>query len=255
MHNSADSLLIEVVGIFIPALLVTSFIILYAYRIKSRYGKVMKRLYRSSFQGVDSERKRIASELHDQLGAHWVIISQHLNRLKSDLSDEQLDKVIRLENDYHLFKDRTHQIVEFMYPKGLSNPDWESSFKSLAMQMSMGEVRVSYESDADKYPSENFLHHTYWAIQEIITNAIKHAGVVRVQISAIDELNIFNMMVVYRATPKALAWINTKSSAKDGYGTLIIEDRLRIIGAKQKIDTQDNVVTHTVNIPYENSDS
>ena len=105
------------------------------------------------------------------------------------------------------------------------------------------------------YPSENFLHHTYWAIQEITTNAIKHAGITRVQISAVGEIDFFNLMVVYRATPKALAWINNKSTSKVGYGTLIIEDRLRIIGANQKILTQDNVVTHTVNIPYEHSDS
>jgi signal transduction histidine kinase len=255
MYSSGDSLLIEVFGVFIPAILVTIFAILYANQTRIRYGKVMKRLYRSSFKGVDTERKRIASELHDELGAHWVVMSQQFNLLKSELKDDQLHTLLRLETDYHLFKDRTHQIVEFMYPKGLSNPDWVSSFKSLALQMSMGEIRVHFESDADRYPSEDFLHHAYWAIQEIITNAIKHAGVIRVQISAVDENDFFNMMVVYRATPKALAWIDNKLVSKAGYGTLIIEDRLRIIGAKQKIVTQDKVVTHTVIIPYEHSDS
>ena len=62
-------------------------------------------------------------------------------------------------------------------------------------------------------------------------------------------------MVVYRATPEAVKWITGKRNAKSGFGTLIIGDRLRIIGAKQKITVQDQVVTHTISVPYENSDS
>jgi len=255
MHSSADSLLIEVIGVFIPAILVTIFAILHFNRIRFRYAKVMKRLYRSSFQGVDSERKRIASELHDQLGAHWVVMTQHFNRLKSNLNGEELAEILRLENDYHLFKDKTHQIVEFMYPKGLSNPDWDSSFKSLALQMSMGEVIVSYESDAEKYPTRNSLHHAYWAIQEIVTNAVKHARVKRVQITSCEEDNYFTIIVVYRATPEARNWIKSKTSSKNGYGILIIEDRLNIIGANQKVIIQDGALSHFISIPYENSDS
>lgn len=255
MYSSGDSLLIEVFGVFIPAILVTIFAILYANQTKIRYGKVMKRLYRSSFKGVDTERKRIASELHDQLGAHWVVMSQHFNQLKSELKDEQLNMLLQMETDYHLYKDKTHQIVEFMYPKGLSNPDWVSSFKSLALQMSMGEIRVYFESHADRYPSENFLHHAYWAIQEIISNAIKHACVLQVQVSAVDEEDVFNLMVVYKSTPQALSWIKGKTGNKKGFGMVIIEDRLRTISAKQKISVQDSVVTHTISIPYENSNS
>ena len=255
MYTSGDSLLIEVFGVFIPAILVTIFALLYANQTRIRYGKVMKRLYRSSFKGVDTERRRIASELHDQLGAHWVVMTQHFRSLKPKLEGEALDELLRLENDYHLFKDKTHQIVEFMYPKGLSNPDWNTSFKLLALQMSMGEVIVSYESDAEKYPSVNSLHHAYWAVQEIVTNAVKHARVKRVQITSCDDDDHLNIIVVYRATPEALAWIKCKSSSKNGYGLLIIEDRLNIIGAHQKVIVQDGVLSHIISIPYGNSDS
>jgi signal transduction histidine kinase len=255
MDSSGDSLLIEVFGVFIPAVLVTIFAILYGNQTRIRYSKVMKRLYRSSFKGVDTERKRIASELHDQLGAHWVVMTQHFNRLKSNLKGEELAEILRLENDYHLFKDKTHQIVEFMYPKGLSNPNWESSFRSLALQMSMGDVIVSYESDAEKYPTENSLHHAYWAVQEIVTNAVKHARVKRVQITSFEEDNYFTIIVVYRATLEARNWIKSKTSSKNGYGILIIEDRLNIIGANQKVIIQDGALSHFISIPYENSDS
>jgi signal transduction histidine kinase len=255
MLSSGDSLLLSLLIILVPALFILVGTYTYSRTLLRRYSYVLKRLYRASFKGVDTERKRIASELHDELGAHWVLMSQHFNILKSELNGEQLNKLLQMENEYLLFKDKTHQIVEFMYPKGLSNPDWVLSFRSLAMQMSMGGTQVSFESHADKFPSENFLHHTYWVIQEIVTNAIKHAHILRIQISAIDEKEVFNMMVVYRATPEAKAWIKNKSVSKNGYGLTIIEDRLRIIGAKQFIESQDKVVTHTISIPYENSNS
>ena len=241
--------------ILVPALFILVGTFIYSRTLLRRYSRVLRRLYRTSFKGVDTERKRIARELHDELGVHWVVMNQHFNRLKSDLTGENREQLLRLENEYHLFKDKTHQIVEFMYPKGLSNPDWDSSFKSLALQMSMGEVIVSYESDAEKYPTRNSLHHAYWAVQEIVTNAVKHAHVKRVQVTSCDDDDQLSIIVVYRATQEAIAWAKGTSSTKNGYGILIIEDRLNIIGGRQKINVQDGVLSHIISIPYENSDS
>jgi len=247
--------LLSLLIILVPALFILVGTFIYSRTLLRRYSRVLRRLYRTSFKGVDTERKRIARELHDELGVHWVVMNQHFNRLKSDLTGENREQLLRLENEYHLFKDKTHQIVEFMYPKGLSNPDWDSSFKSLALQMSMGEVIVSYESDAEKYPTRNSLHHAYWAVQEIVTNAVKHAHVKRVQVTSCDDDDQLSIIVVYRATQEAIAWAKGTSSTKNGYGILIIEDRLNIIGGRQKINVQDGVLSHIISIPYENSDS
>ena len=255
MSNSGDSLIISLFAITSTAAIILIGTFTFSRIVLRRYSAVVHRLYNLSFKGVDTERKRIASELHDQLGAHWVRMSHNFERLKTELNAEQLIALNQLEVDYQLFKDKTHQIVEFMYPKGLATPNWKTSFKSMALQMSMGNVRVFFESHAERHPSENFLHHAYWAVQEILTNAIKHAHVSRIQISTVDEEGVLNIMVVYRATPEAVKWITGKRNAKGGFGTLIIGDRLRIIGAKQKITVQDQVVTHTISVPYENSDS
>jgi|LauGreDrversion4_2_1035121.scaffolds.fasta_scaffold54152_3 two-component system, NarL family, sensor histidine kinase UhpB len=255
MLSSGDSLLLSLLIILVPALFILVGTFIYSRTLLRRYSRVLRRLYRTSFKGVDTERKRIARELHDELGVHWVVMNQHFNRLKSDLTGENREQLLRLENEYHLFKDKTHQIVEFMYPKGLSNPDWDSSFKSLALQMSMGEVIVSYESDAEKYPTRNSLHHAYWAVQEIVTNAVKHAHVKRVQVTSCDDDDQLSIIVVYRATQEAIAWAKGTSSTKNGYGILIIEDRLNIIGGRQKINVQDGVLSHIISIPYGNSDS
>jgi signal transduction histidine kinase len=88
------------------------------------------------------------------------------------------------------------------------------------------------------------LYHTYWAIQEIVTNAIRHAKVNTIQITATEESTEFILCVHYRATDNANKWIS--SNAKAGLGTLIVQDRLQIVGAKMIVEVKDNVVTHTV---------
>jgi hypothetical protein len=152
-----------------------------------RYKKVLGRLFRSSFRGVDTERKRIASELHDHLAVHSIAFSEDVNELKRRLQGQDLRIIERLENDFSLFKYKTHQIVEYMYPKVLVELNWESSLELLASQLSIGKIRVTFESHADTVPKGDWLYHTYWALQELITNAIRHANIENVQITAIDE--------------------------------------------------------------------
>jgi len=187
MSISGDSLLISLSLILLPAIIALIGTLLYSYMVIKRYKKVLGRLFRSSFRGVDTERKRIASELHDHLAVHSIAFSEDVNELKRRLQGQDLRIIERLENDFSLFKYKTHQIVEYMYPKVLVELNWESSLELLASQLSIGKIRVTFESHADTVPKGDWLYHTYWALQELITNAIRHANIENVQITAIDE--------------------------------------------------------------------
>ena len=244
MFTSADLLLIEVAGVFLPALIVTFFTIMYTYKTTHRYKKAIKRLYQMSFKGVDMERKRIASEMHDHLALHSITIAEEFVELKDRLTGIELELLRKLESHSDLFRFRTHQIIEYMYPRGLSTSDWQSSFNQLADKLSIGNIRVTFESFAENTPNFDWLHHAYWAIQEIVTNAIRHAQVNRVQIIATEETKQFILCVHYRATENARKWLS--SNTKAGLGTLIVKDRLQIIDANMHVEIKDDVVTQTL---------
>jgi signal transduction histidine kinase len=255
MFTSADLLLTEIAGVFLPALIVTVFSVVFSYRITSRYKRAIKRLYKMSFNGVDTERKRIASELHDHLALHSITITSEFEDLKKRLGGEDLDSVLKIESMYDLFRYRTHQIVEYMYPKGFVESDWEGSLIQLANHLSMGEVRVSFETFTKDYPKSEYLQNIYWVLQEIITNAIRHSKVNRIQLSVNSENDDFCIFIHYRATREAAAWFNKKAEIKNGMGTLIINDRLEIIGAKLSTEIKDHVMTHLIRIKNENTHS
>jgi signal transduction histidine kinase len=106
MFTSADLLLIEIAGVFFPALIVTVFAVVFYYRITARYKKVIKRLYNMSFKGVDSERKRIATEMHDHLALHSVTVTSEFDALKKRLDGEDLDALLKIESLFDLFQYR-----------------------------------------------------------------------------------------------------------------------------------------------------
>ncbi len=254
MFFSADFVLLNLFTILIPSFIVLLATLSYSYIIIIRYNKVLKRLYRSSFRGVDFERKRIASELHDHLAVHSISFSEDISFLKSKLTGNELIALQNLESKFEIFRYKTHQIVEYMYPKVLSDLDWESSLQQLSNELTMGKIRVIFESYANKSPKNDWLFHTYWAIKEIVTNAIKHGNVKNVQITATDEDSQFIISIHYRATEEAKRWIESKSKPKNGLGTIIIQDRLNIVGAKMINEIIDGVVTQSIILKNENSD-
>jgi len=255
MYTTIDSLVYYLLWVILPALAILIGTIVYSSVIIKRYSGVLSRLYRSSFRGVDTERKRIASELHDHFALYSITMSERFESLKKKINGPELDELNHIQANFEVFQHKTHQIIEYMYPKGLLKPDWESSFLLLSQQLSIGNIRVTFESFAKTVPQNEWLHHTYWSIQEIVTNAIRHAGVERVQISAVDEDQLFTICVHYRATETAINWIKNKSKSlsKSGLGTQIVKDRLDIIGAKMDVVVQDGVVTHFITLKNENS--
>jgi len=249
MLNSEDTLLISILTIMVPAIIILIGTIIYSRVVVKRYAKVVERLYLSSFKGMDTERKRIASELHNQLAMHFINIKRDLDAMQKELNINQQSKLAKLELDLNLLESDIHTTVENLYPKELVLLDWEKSLKNLTEQLTTPEVSITFESFASKYPSPNKLPHVFWVVQEIITNAIKHAKIKRLQLSILDEDSVFHISVFYRATENAITWINAKQSTHKGMGLQMVKDRLMIIDAKEKIEIKDQVVSHIIQIP------
>ncbi|MDA0984611.1 MAG: hypothetical protein O3C56_02255 [Bacteroidetes bacterium] len=249
MLSSEDTMLISIIAIIVPAIIILIGTMSYSRLVIKRYSKVVERLYLASFKGMDTERKRIASELHNQLAVHFINIQSDLDVVQKSLNVNQQSQLAKLELDLNVLKNDFHTTIENLYPKELASLDWEKSLKNLTEQLTTPEVSITFESFASKYPSPNKLPHVFWVIQEIITNAIKHAKIKRVQLSILDEDNIFHISIFYRATENAITWINAKQSTHKGMGLQIIKDRLRIINAKEKIEIKDQVVSHIIKMP------
>lgn len=248
MSISGDFLLISILAIIILAIIILVGTFIYSRAILNRYSKIISRLYRASFRGMDTERKRIAIELHNLLAIHFININKDIELLKNSLTNEHNEKLRQLESNFLKLRNETHNTIECMYPIELVRQDWEGSFKKLAQQITNGDITVNIESFASNFPSNQKLPNAFWVVQEIIINAVKHAHVKRIQISILDEDNVFRITIFYKATPEAKKWIKEKPETFNGMGRKIIKDRLNIIGGTEKILLQDGVLSHQIKI-------
>ncbi len=254
MTITGDILLISLFAIILPSLLILFGTAIYSITIINRYKKIVSRLYRASFKGIDSERKRIASELHNQLAVHFININTDFDEIRKTIDKKQEDQFKKLELNLDLLKDDLHTTIENLYPKELIAFDWEKSLLKLSQQMTNSVTSVSFESFANNYPPQEKLPHVFWVVQEIITNAIKHAKAKRVIVSIMDENKNFIISIHYKSIISSTSWIHgTPNKRDDGMGLCIIKDRLKIVGATEKIDIQNSIVTHTISIRNENT--
>lgn len=249
MLNSEDTLMISILTTMVPVIILLIGTIIYSRVVVKRYAKVVERLYLSSFKGMDTERKRIASELHNQLAVHFINIKRDLDVIQKELKINQQSQLAKLELDFNLLENDIHTTVENLYPKELASLDWEKSLKNLTKQLTSPDVRITFESFASKFPSPNKLPHVFWVVQEIIINAIKHAKIKRLQMSILDEDNIFYISIFYRATENAISWINANQPTQKGMGLQMVKDRLKIINAKEITEIKDHVVSHIIKMP------
>lgn len=204
---------------------------------------------------MDTERKRIASELHNQLAVYHINLSKDIERLKPKLTGAELEDLLKISHNIQQLKEETHQIIEYMYPQELIDSDWEGSFTKLVQQLSIGDIQISFESFTEEFPKSEFLPHAYWVVQEIVTNAIKHAKVKRIQTSALSEDGYFCFSIDYRATDNTKSWLSNKTIGSNGMGRKIIADRLKVINSKEKIQVKNHIITHLIKIPYESSNN
>lgn len=249
MYLSVDIFLISLIIIIATSLVVLIGVLIYSYFIIKRYSSVLKRLYKSSFKGIDTERMRIASELHDLLSLYSISLSQDFDKVKLNKSEKELEEIIFLEDGLDKFKQRVHEIVEYMYPVSLTNLDWNLAFLQLSNQLSIGEIVILYENFASSSPKYDWLKHVYWVVKEIITNAIKHSRIKRAQILITDDNGFFIISIYHSVTQESKIWHESKFvSNKKGIGQLIILDRLRIIGAQLNTRIEDNIFSYKIKL-------
>ena len=234
MYTLGDYFLIELSAILLPAVAILLFSIFMMRVIIRRYSKTLKRLYKMNFHGVEIERKRIANDLHDQVGASLQQVKKAL-----DVASHSLDKSIAIKElnyaklvvaELHL---ELRQLVENIYPRDLMISNWKDSLLNLADSMSFSKQFVSLTIDVEFKLSVTELHQMFRIIQEKLTNIFAHTTVMRVTLQIYEESGYLIMNFSYVKNKKSLIWLSGKYWQKKGRGSFVIHERLRILNAVQ----------------------
>lgn len=231
MQTSEDYFLIRLGAILIPTALLLIFSVLISYHIIRRYRKAVQRLYQMNFKGVETERKRIANDMHDQVGFTIMQVRNALHEaLEKELNSQALEQIKQAQyliGNLHL---SLRQLIENVYPRELMESNWKESFGQLSKAMSLGKKHVEMDIEVESELSTKQLHQMFRLTQEMLANIFTHAKVERVTMQIYEEDKIVMLSFTYKSN-----WMRIPLIKKlHGRGTFILKERLRLLDAKYK---------------------
>lgn len=185
-------------------------------------------------QGQEQERKRIAEDLHDEVGAQLSVLKLNLNLLQPHLKtgngeQEQLKETKE-------FTDTIIQQLRFisqsLHPQALENLGLAHALDSFCSLMNKnGQVKISFKLLGNHYEvdREKALH-VYRVVQELMNNILKHAEASQVQITYQASPTLLSIDISDDGNGRLLSSLEASRKKNSSLGLKNIESRLNIIG-------------------------
>ncbi len=202
-----------------------------------------------NFNSLETERKRISSDLHDHMGYKILIINKSLENLKSNPLLKNNLEIERIESQIRLFQYDIHKVLESIHPRELSNGKWHEGIINLASELSIGVTKIYVLSHTTICPKEEHLLQSYRIIQEKLANIIQHTNPKKIHLDITHEKDLMVVTIIYASKSKLINYTYPRLFAYRGRGLSIINDRLKIIGGGNEIKYTDGYTIDSIFIP------
>ncbi len=182
----------------------------------------------SMVEGQESERRRIAGDLHDGLGGLLTNIKAHFHAL--DLKFNKKDPVYHKTNvliDEACSEVR--RIAKNMTPNALKISGLKGAIEDIKEQLSFQGIDCEvYVNDSYEMMEEKHALIIYRIIQECINNIQKHANADYVLIHADSNKNYFSLLI----EDNGLGFNVEKAKTMNGLGLKNLDSRVRFLNGK-----------------------
>jgi len=231
MQISEDYFLINLAAIIIPAVILLISSVVISYLLLRRYSIAIKRLYQMNFNGVENERKRIANDIHDQIGFSLTQVRNALHEASTLQTNQRaIDELTNAQliiGDLHF---SLRSLVENIYPRELLVENWKNSFKGLANVMSIGKYHIELDIEIELELSQKQIHQMFRLSQEMLSNIINHSKAIWITFQIYNDNKSVILHFNYRVKDNTNQII--KINSQNGRGSFIIDERMRILNAK-----------------------
>ena len=139
---------------------------------------------------LESERKRMASDLHDELGPVLSAVKMQINSV--DTSEEDAELIDKASKHIDGLLERIREISNNLMPTVLVRKGFPTALKEFSENITRaGKLNIDYHCSPSDLTVENEKEiHLFRIAQEVIHNAIKHAQASRMHISLQQKENL-----------------------------------------------------------------
>lgn len=197
----------------------------------------------------EDERSRFAKDLHDGAGQYLSFLKFNLNSIESAIGDAYPAIKVKLKEQVKLVDNVVNDLRQFAYalmPPVLERIGLKAALEELLdYYKSSTDLIVEYYLEEKKKPlSKYYKIHVYRAIQEILSNAVKHSSCTKINVQLLAYPN--HNLIIIEDNGKGF---NTESEKK-GMGLKNLNSRIALLNGKIDIDSQINHgTTITLEVP------
>ncbi|SNT19402.1 Signal transduction histidine kinase [Ekhidna lutea] len=190
----------------------------------------MKATY-ALLEGQDRERKRIAADLHDNLGSILVTLNMYADTLQSKKPEEVPALASKIAEVAHLANEETRKISHSLDSGVLKHFGLEAAIKQLTEAVSSArKITFDLSIQTEKISSEAGLE-IYRIIQELVNNTLKHSQCTKVhlELTQVDQ----SLNIIYEDNGVGF----NKQEVSSGMGLRNIENRVQKLDGELTIDS------------------
>lgn len=202
-------------------------------------------------EGQEKERKRVAEDLHDNLGSVLATLKLHFENLRINKKKKKIDQEALFDKTENLIDEAYLKVRSIAHAKNsgvIANQGLLRALQLMADKISSAnKIIIEVVHFGLDRPLENSLEITVFRIiQELITNVLKHANATTASINLSRYDSILNIIVEDNGNGFNLNEINLDN----GMGLHSIKTRVQHINGEFSIDTTvDKGTTVILNIP------
>jgi two-component system NarL family sensor kinase len=191
--------------------------------------------------GEETERKRIASNLHDGLGQYLSGLRMHLQVLKGDIDDQHYNKLVFLiDTAIKEYRSVSHDLI----PPNLKMDGLEEAIRLACNKLNSKLIKINFKSNLKhtKIP-EGIEMELYRITQELINNSLKHANAKKIEIKlTINKQNVLS--IEFEDDGDGFDVEKTLNKLETGIGLKNILSRIHFLKGTIKINSKLGKGTH-----------
>jgi signal transduction histidine kinase len=204
-------------------------------------------------QRQDSERNRLAREIHDGIGPVMSAMILHLDAIKSELNEipqKTLRKINVIDELIHQAANDIRSISHALMPGALIDLGLVAALNNLCQKANESErIKINfYYSEMEDQLNVNLALGLYRIAQELLNNAFKHSQATIINVQLVRHPGSILLMVEDNGVGFRKAEI--KQHVNNGIGLRNVQTRSKALGGQFNLDTQKGKgMIATVEIP------
>jgi PAS domain S-box-containing protein len=193
----------------------------------------------------ERERRRLALELHDDLGQSLMVLKLQLRAIERTVPSDQWKTREECAHSLGYLNgviQNVRRLARNLRPSVLEDLGLSAGLRVLTEEFrAYHEIDMSLEMDnIDGLFSRDDEINIYRIFQETLTNIAKHAHARRVNLSITRQADSVTFRVVDDGVGFDLEQVLARDPGKKGLGLAALEERVRMLGGTQTIRTQEN---------------